>query len=178
LALPAIAICLLAGEARGDRERDARPNARVLPTQRSSAPAPSDKHGPSQPVAAAAPDAPDFNTCHKIPPNKARVQVNLKPDTDVNHLIAWLAAMTCKSFVYAEETTSHNRNVTIVIPASITPAQAFQLVLGSLDSVGLTLQPAGGFYQIIESMRAKTKSIPVYDYDGEQVSNRQPHGRD
>jgi hypothetical protein len=102
------------------------------------------------------------------------VPVNLKPDTDVDHLIVWLSSFTCKAFVYAGALTAHNRNVTIVAPAEVSPAAAYRLVLDALNSVGLTLQPAGGFYQIIETQRARSKPIPLYGYDGHRLDYRHP----
>ncbi|HEY4395841.1 MAG TPA: hypothetical protein VGP64_17360 [Polyangia bacterium] len=119
----------------------------------------------------------DFNDCHKLPHGKHTVPVTLKPETDVDHLIVWLSSVTCKSFVYSGALTARNRNVTIVAPAQVSPAEAYRLVLDALNSVGLTLQPAGGFYQIIETQRARSKPIPLYGYDGQRLRyRRQPAG--
>jgi general secretion pathway protein D len=134
---------------------------------------------PAAPRAGADPKTPafseaDFNDCHKLPHGKHTIPVTLKPETDVDHLIVWLSSVTCKSFVYAGALTTRNRNVTIVAPAQISPAEAYRLVLDALNSVGLTLQPAGGFYQIIETQRARSKPIPLYGYDGHRLRYRRP----
>ena len=92
--------------------------------------------------------------------------VGLKPDTDVTHLILWISSITCKSFVWSGGLAVGNRKVTVVVPALVTREQAFQLFLDALNSVGLTLQPSDGFSQIIETARAKSKPIPLYDWQG------------
>ncbi len=56
--------------------------------------------------------------------------------------------------------------VTIVAPSLITPREAYRLFLEALDSVGLTVCPAGPFLRIIESAKAKGSPIPVVGFDG------------
>ncbi len=185
-ALAAVMLCLAGGTTRADPGR-----ARALPAKRWSptlrkTPSPSPPtptptprtatttttaaatRTPADPALPAFTDA-DFNACHKVPNGKPLIPVDLKPDTDVDHLIVWLSSVTCKAFVYSSALTEHNRNVTFIVPAQVTPAEAFRLVLNALNSVGLTLQPVGGYYQIIETQRAHSRSIPLYDYDGHRL---------
>ena len=108
----------------------------------------------------------NFNHCKRPPAGKHVVPVSLKPDTDVTHLILWISSITCKSFVWSGALAVGNRRVTVVVPALVTREQAFQLFLDALNSVGLTVQPSDGFSQIIETARAKSKPIPLYDWHG------------
>ena len=108
----------------------------------------------------------NFNDCKRPAAGKRIVPVGLKPDTDVTHLILWISSITCKSFVWSGGLAVGNRKVTVVVPALVTREQAFQLFLDALNSVGLTLQPSDGFSQIIETARAKSKPIPLYDWQG------------
>ena len=59
--------------------------------------------------------------------------------------------------------------VTIVAPSLITPREAYRLFLDALDSVGLTVLPAGPFLRIIESAKAKSSATPVVGFDGYRV---------
>ena len=126
-----------------------------------------------------APEPPDnisadeFNECKKLAPGK-QVPVTLKPDTDVIHLIHWISSITCRSFVWSSAQAPSNRRVTIVAPATVTADQAFRLFLDAMNSIGLTVQPATGFFQIIETAQARSRPIPVYDWDGHQVAKPRP----
>ncbi len=177
LALACAALCLIAGAPRADPGRTPPlpairwASARRITPPPPPPPPPPATHAPTDPPSPAFTDA-DFNACHKLPRGKNRVPVTLKPQTDVDHLIVWLSSLTCKSFVYSGALTARNRNVTFVVPALVTPAQAYRLALDALNSVGLTLQPAGGYFQIIETQRAKSKPIPLYGYDGHRLRYR------
>ncbi len=62
---------------------------------------------------------------------------------------------------------ANSKKVTIIAPQLITPEEAYRLFLAALDSVGLTVEPSGKFLRIIETLRAKSTSIPVYGLDSE-----------
>jgi hypothetical protein len=173
LALVCAAACLLGGVARAAPWRG--PVPKRWPATRPASPPPpaTTTRAPAEPPTPAFTDA-EFNACHKLPRGKHLVPVPLKPDTDVDHLIAWLSSVTCQAFVYSGALTARNRNVTIVTPTQITPAGAYRLVLDALNSVGLTLQPAGGYFQIIETQRARSKPIPLYGYDGRRLDYKHP----
>ncbi len=102
------------------------------------------------------------------------MQVPLKPDTDVEHLIVWISSITCKAFVWSGAIAASSKRVTVSVPALITPKQAFRLFLDALNSVGLTVLPSGTFFQVIETVRAKTKPIPVYGWDGRPLTAARP----
>ena len=136
---------------------------------RSSSTAPRVPPVPPEPIS-----DPAFNDCKKRLPGKRDVLVPLKPDTDVNHLILWISSVTCKAFVWSGPLIAGNRKVTLVAPALVTPKQAFNLFLDALNSVGLTVQPSGGFSQIIETARARSRPVPVYDWAGRRLAGERP----
>jgi general secretion pathway protein D len=105
----------------------------------------------------------EFNSCRNFPVGKRVVKLNLKPNTDLGDLIAWISSITCKQFLLPGTIPSNDKNITIVAPELITPEEAYRLFLGALDSVGLTVQPSGRVLRIIETARAKSVSIPLYD---------------
>jgi general secretion pathway protein D len=102
--------------------------------------------------------------CIKLPAGKRVVKLNLKPETEVADLVAWISSITCRQFLLPDVPASHAK-VTIVAPSLITSAEAYRLFLNALDSVGLTVYPSGPFFRIIESAKAKTYPIPVIDPD-------------
>jgi hypothetical protein len=166
-------LCLLGEAAQGaPAPGEARGTKRSARSERQSAGRAAEKQTPKQPTLPLATDD-TFNGCHKVPSGKRLVRVTVPPKTDLNQLIRWLSSVTCKSFVYAtDDATSSGREVTIVAPTYITPEDAFRLVLDSLDAVGLTLRPAGSYFQIIQSQYAHVTSVPVYDYEGRRVHDK------
>jgi len=93
------------------------------------------------------------------------VKLNLKPETEIADLVAWISSITCRQFVLPDVPASHAK-VTIVAPSLITSGEAYRLFLDALDSVGLTVYPSGPFFRIIESGKAKTYPIPVIGFGG------------
>jgi hypothetical protein len=175
LALACAAACLVGGTAAAaPGPASARRANRWSPAVGTvPAPPPADRQAPATAAQPAFTDA-DFTPCQKHAHDKRLVPVTLKPDTDVDHLIVWISSLTCKAFVYSAALTSRGQKVTFVAPALVPPREAFRLVVEALNSVGLTIQPSGGFYQIIETARAKSKPIPLYGYDGHRLVYRRP----
>ena len=82
------------------------------------------------------------DACRKLPEGK-RLRLNLKPNTEVVDLVSWISAITCKHFIVPGTIPSQGKTVTIVAPQPITAAEAYDLFLAALDSVGLTsIRPA------------------------------------
>ncbi|HVR01329.1 MAG TPA: secretin N-terminal domain-containing protein, partial [Polyangia bacterium] len=109
----------------------------------------------------------EFNSCRKFPAGKRVVKLNMKPDTELGDLIAWISSITCRQFLLPGTIPANSKKVTIVAPQLITPEEAYRLFLAALDSVGLTVEPSGKFLRIIETLRAKSTSIPVYGADAD-----------
>src|SRR5262249_32020817 len=102
-----------------------------------------------------------FNQCRKLPPGK-RVKVTLKPESELNALIGWISTMTCKKFIIPQNIRS--QKVTIISPVPVTPEEGYRLFLSALNSIGLTVAPAGDALQIVETPRVK-EDAPVYSPD-------------
>jgi hypothetical protein len=113
-------------------------------------------------IAGAAPErAPSLvGACRKLPAGKRQVRLTLKPDANVPDLVAWIASVTCKSFIMPAGLGA-GKTVTVVAPQLITPEEAYGLFLDALDSVGLTVYQSGRFLRVIEVTQAKTSPIPV-----------------
>src|SRR6185436_13970259 len=89
---------------------------------------------------------------------------NLKPDTELGDLIAWISSITCKQFLLPGTIPANSKKVTVIAPQLITPEEAYRLFLAALDSVGLTVQESGKFYRIVETVKIKA-SAPVFSGD-------------
>jgi len=114
----------------------------------------------------------DFNTCKKFPPGKRIVKLNLKPDTELGDLIAWISSITCKQFLLPGTIPANSKKVTVVAPELITPEEAYRLFLGALDSAGLTVEQSGKFLRIVETAKIKTMGgIPLYGEGADVPSN-------
>jgi general secretion pathway protein D len=109
----------------------------------------------------------EFNSCRKFPAGKRVVKLNMKPDTELGDLISWISSITCRQFLLPGTIPANSKKVTIVAPQLITPEEAYRLFLAALDSVGLTVEASGKFLRIIETLRAKSTSIPVYGADSD-----------
>ena len=112
------------------------------------------------------------NTCRKLPAGKRIVKLNLKPETSVADLVAWISAVTCMPFIVPGTIGADSKKVTIVSPELITPEEAYRLFIGALDSVGLTVYATGKFQRIIESPKAKTSAIPFCVVDDDSTDCR------
>ena len=109
---------------------------------------------------AAGPPAQPAVACRKLPAGRRVVRLNLKPNTDINDLVAWISAVTCKQFLLPS-TLGAGKTVTVFAPQPITPEEAYRLFLDALDSVGLAIYPSGPFLRVVEVAAAKTSPIPV-----------------
>jgi general secretion pathway protein D len=115
---------------------------------------------PARTAAAAPEPQPKPPACRKLPAGKRVVKLNLRPNSDLGDLIAWISSITCKQFILAGN-IAPGKTVTIYSPQLMTPAEAYSLFLDALDSIGLTVYPSGRFLRIIEVDKAKTSPVPL-----------------
>jgi general secretion pathway protein D len=118
----------------------------------------------------------DFNTCKKFPPGKRIVKLNLKPDTELGDLIAWISSITCKQFLLPGTIPANSKKVTVVAPELITPEEAYRLFLGALESSGLTVEHTGKFERIVETAKIKTMGgVPFVGEGGGDVASAETY---
>jgi hypothetical protein len=110
--------------------------------------------------ATAGPAAPLANQCRKLPAGKRVVRLNLKPNTEIVDLVAWISSVTCKQFILPAGLGA-GKTVTVFSPELVTSDEAYRLFLDALDSVGLTVYSTGRFLRIIEVGEARKSPIPV-----------------
>ena len=113
------------------------------------------------PARRAPPPTADEGGCRRLPPGRRIVKLNLRPNTELGDLVAWIAAITCKQFILPGSIAGNSKTVTIVAPQLITPEEAYELFLSTLDSMGLAVYRVGPFLRIIESHAAESSPVPV-----------------
>jgi type II secretory pathway component GspD/PulD (secretin) len=99
-------------------------------------------------------------TC-KPPPAKARIKVNLKPDTEVADLITWYSNLTCTPLVVSSAVATAGKKITLLSPTPVTLAELERLFLAALESVGLTVERDGKFLYVIEAAHARHGKTPL-----------------
>jgi general secretion pathway protein D len=90
------------------------------------------------------------------------VAVNFKPESELKDLITWAMGFTCKNFILDPRIVSTGKKVTVIAPNKMTAADAYNLFLASLSTMGLTVVPKGNALRIVESQSAKNETVPIY----------------
>ncbi|MDW8245414.1 MAG: type II secretion system secretin GspD [Sandaracinaceae bacterium] len=93
-------------------------------------------------------------------PPGARVSFNLE-DADLPDLIRIISKITGKRFILPSK--SRSIRATIYSPTDVTAAEAYQAFLSILQLNGLTLEPSGRYYKVIETNNLEQRPLPLYD---------------
>lgn len=95
-------------------------------------------------------------------PRVAAVEITFKPEVELKELLAWVMGFTCKRFVLDPRIVATGRKVTLIAPGTQTPAQAYDMFITALSTVGLTVVPKGKLMQVVEAATSKGASPPLY----------------
>jgi general secretion pathway protein D len=98
-------------------------------------------------------------------PPGARVSFNLE-DADLPDLVRIVSRITGKRFILPSKARSIK--ATVYSPSDVTAAEAYQAFLSILSLNGLSLEPSGRYYKIIETSGAESHGFPMYE-DGETM---------
>jgi general secretion pathway protein D len=104
--------------------------------------------------------------------HKGAVAVTLKPETEVKELVTWVMGFTCRNFILDPRIVSTGKKVTVIAPNKMSPAEAYQMFLVALSTVGLTVVAKGTAMRIVEAASAKREALPIYKQipgDGDQI---------
>ncbi len=107
------------------------------------------------------------NACKKWPEGK-KFTITVPREAELEQLIQWMMTISCQKFIYNSKIRSGK--VTILSPEKVTLREAYAAFYAAIESMGLTVEPAGSYFKIVESTDAKTLSLPVYE-DGTTVPN-------
>ncbi|MEZ4384002.1 MAG: type II secretion system secretin GspD [Nannocystaceae bacterium] len=100
-----------------------------------------------------------FNTCRKKG-RREKFTVTLPRETELDDLINWMMSITCQKFVLDRKVRSGK--VTILSPEPVTVSEAYAAFYAALELMGLTVEPSGEYFKIVETSEAKNRSLPLY----------------
>jgi general secretion pathway protein D len=107
------------------------------------------------------------NACKKWPANK-KFTITIPRDAELEQLVQWMMTISCQKFIWNEKIRSGK--VTILSPEQVSLSEAYAAFYAAIESMGLTVEPAGDYFKIVESTDAKSLNVPVYE-DGSPVPN-------
>lgn len=103
-----------------------------------------------------------FNTCKKTP-RGARFTITLPKETELEDLVNWMMTITCQKFIWDRKVRSGK--VTILSPEPVTVEEAYAAFYAALETMGLTVEPSGKYFKIVETTDAKNRTLPLYGDD-------------
>lgn len=121
-------------------------------------------HASAQPAnpGAGSGSAGDDETLYPCKKRTGQVAVTFKPETELKDLIAWAMGFTCKNFILDPRIVSTGKKVTVMAPVKMSAAEAYNVFLVALSTMGLTVVPKGNMLRIVESATAKSETVPIY----------------
>lgn len=107
------------------------------------------------------------NSCKKWPANK-KFTITVPPESELEALVRWMMSISCQKFIWNAKIRSGK--VTILSPEPVSLQEAYAAFYAAIEGMGLTVEPAGDYFKIVESTDAKSLNLPVYE-DGSPVPN-------
>lgn len=107
------------------------------------------------------------NSCKKWPAGK-KFTITVPPESELEALVRWMMSISCQKFIWNAKIRSGK--VTILSPEPVTLQEAYAAFYAAIEGMGLTVEPAGDYFKIVESADAKSLNLPVYE-DGRPVPN-------
>ena len=107
------------------------------------------------------------NQCKKWPADK-KFTITIPREAELEQLVQWMMTISCQKFIWNSKIRSGK--VTILSPVKVTLTEAYAAFYAAIESMGLTVEPAGDYFKIVESTDAKSLNLPVYK-DGKPVPN-------
>ena len=104
------------------------------------------------------------NNCRKQP-RGARFTVTLPRETELEDLVNWMMSVTCQKFIWDRKVRSGK--VTILSPEPVTVDEAYAAFYAALETMGLTVEPSGRYFKIVETSGAKNRTLPLYGDDAD-----------
>jgi general secretion pathway protein D len=111
---------------------------------------------------APAPSGPQDDPLYACGKRTGPIAVTFKPETELKDLITWVMGFTCKNFILDPRIVSTGKKVTVIAPLKMTQAEAYNVFLAALSTMGLTVVPKGNVMRIVDSPTAKSETVPIY----------------
>lgn len=116
---------------------------------------------PSPPPAAATPDdlPAGFDKCERHGAEQ-RFRITLPKEAELADLVNWMSSVSCQKFIW--DPAVRGGKVSVLAPEAVTLREAYVAFHSMLQTMGLTVEPAGEFYKIVEMADAKSRALPLY----------------
>lgn len=99
------------------------------------------------------------NRCNKQP-RGAKFRITLAKEAELDDLVNWMMGVSCQKFIWDPKV--RGGKVTILSPEPVTVEEAYGAFYAALQTMGLTVEPSGEYFKIVETADAKGKTLPVY----------------
>jgi general secretion pathway protein D len=100
------------------------------------------------------------NACRKWPAGK-RFTITVPKEAELEQLVQWMMTISCQKFIWTSKIRASK--VTILSPEKVTLREAYAAFYAALESIGLTVEPAGDYFKIVESTAPTSRALPMYD---------------
>jgi general secretion pathway protein D len=109
-----------------------------------------------------------YNKCRKQPKG-ARFRITLPEEAELKDLVNWMMSISCQKFIL--DLKARSGKVTVLSPEPVTVEEAYGAFYAALQTMGLTVEPSGEYFKIVETTDAKGRTLPVYGPDGRAPDN-------
>ncbi len=108
------------------------------------------------------------NSCRKQPPG-SKFRITLPKEAELQDLVNWMMSISCQKFIL--DLKARAGKVTILSPEPVTIEEAYAAFYASLQTMGLTVEPSGKYFKIVETSDVKGRTLPVYGPGGKAPNN-------
>ncbi len=99
------------------------------------------------------------NSCRKQP-RGAKFRITLPKEAELQDLVNWMMSISCQKFIL--DPKDRSGKITILSPEPVTIDEAYAAFYAALQKMGMTVEPSGKYFKIVESSDIKGRTLPVY----------------
>jgi len=100
-----------------------------------------------------------YNSCRKQP-RGTKFRITLPKEAELQDLVNWMMSISCQKFIL--DLKARSGKVTILSPEPVTVDEAYAAFYAALQTMGLTVEPSGKYFKIVETSDVKGRTLPVY----------------
>ncbi|MCX4242948.1 type II secretion system secretin GspD [Paraliomyxa miuraensis] len=108
------------------------------------------------------------NTCRKQP-RGAKFRITLPKEAELQDLVNWMMSISCQKFIL--DLKARAGKVTILSPEPVSIDEAYAAFYAALQTMGLTVEPSGKYFKIVETSEVKGRTLPVYGPESRAPNN-------
>src|SRR5690606_18960965 len=109
-----------------------------------------------------------YNKCRKQP-RGAKFRITLPEEAELKDLVNWMMSISCQKFIL--DLKARAGKVTILSPEPVTIDEAYAAFYAALQTMGLTVEPSGKYFKIVETSEVKGRTLPVYGPESRAPNN-------